>query len=105
MVFIGTDVIVGFLEETNADFEDTYSFIQDTPINKFHVFRFSKREHTAAFHLSKRLKTPSPEIAQARSEALRKLSEQKYNAFINRHVGKQFEALLLHQSQKFFLNH
>lgn len=95
MVFIGTDVIVGFLEETDADFEDTYNFMKNTPISKFHVFRFSKREHTAAFHLSKRLKTPSPEKAQARSEALRKLSQIKYDAFIKRHVEKDFEALFM----------
>lgn len=95
LVFIGTDVIVGFLEETDADFEDTYNFMKDTPISKFHVFRFSVRQHTAAFHLNKRLKKPSPEIAQARSVALRKLSQQKYDAFINRHVGKNFEALFM----------
>ena len=95
MVFIGTDVIVGFLEETDADFEDTYNFMKDTPISKFHVFRFSIREHTAAFHLNKRLKKPSPEVAQARSEALRTLSQKKYDAFVNRHIGKNFEALFM----------
>ncbi len=102
MVFIGTDVIVGFLEESDADFEDTYNFMKDTPISKFHVFRFSERQHTAAYHLGKRLKTPSPQKAQARSEALRKLSERKYAAFIERHVGKTSEALFLERRDEKF---
>ena len=93
--FIGTDVIVGFLEETDHDFEDTYDFLRETPISKFHVFRFSKREHTAAYHLSKRLKTPSPAKAQARSIKLRNLSQEKYQKFVEKHLDREFEALFL----------
>ena len=95
MVFIGTDVIVGFLEETDQDFEDTYDFLEKTPISKFHVFRFSKREHTAAYHLSKRLKSPSPAKAQARSVKLRKLSQEKYLRFLEKHINNEFEAMFL----------
>ncbi len=93
--FIGTDVIVGFLEETDQDFEDTYSFLEETPISRFHVFRFSKREHTAAFYLSKRLNQPSPSVKKARSQRLRVLSEKKYAAFQSKHVGETFETLVL----------
>ena len=53
--FIGTDVIVGFLEETDQDFDDTYNFLKDSPISKFHVFRFSPREKTAAYFMKKRM--------------------------------------------------
>src|SRR3990167_8138694 len=93
--FIGTDVIVGFLEETDRDFEDTYDFLKKTPISKFHVFRFSKREHTAAYYLSKRLKTPAPAKAQARSVKLRILSQEKYQKFLEKHLDRAFEALFL----------
>ncbi|MBP9691094.1 MiaB/RimO family radical SAM methylthiotransferase [Candidatus Woesebacteria bacterium] len=97
--FIGTDVIVGFLEETDQDFEDTYSFLEKTPISKFHVFRFSTREHTAAYHLGKRLSQPSPHVKKARSERLRSLSDSKYAAFQEKHVGKSFETLLLEKRE------
>ena len=95
MAFIGTDVIVGFLEETDRDFEDTYDFLKKTPISKFHVFRFSKREHTAAYHLSKRLKSPSPAEAQARSAKLRELSQEKYQKFLEKHINLKFEGMFL----------
>lgn len=93
--FIGTDVIVGFLEESDQDFEDTYTFLKDTPISKFHVFRYSTRQHTAAYYLGKRLKKPSPEVAKKRSEALRQLSDMKYKQFQAKHINNTFEALLL----------
>jgi len=94
-IFIGTDVIVGFLEETNKDFEDTLTFLKKTPISKFHVFRFSKRQHTAAFYMSKRMQEPSDSTKKYRSKTLRDLSDKKYSAFQRRHIGKTFPSLFL----------
>jgi len=93
--FIATDVIVGYLEETDADFEDTYNFLKKTPISRFHVFRFSKRQHTAAYHMSRRLKEPSSIQKKEGSMRLRKLSEQKFLAFQKKHIGHEFKALFL----------
>lgn len=93
--FIGTDVIVGYLEETDADFADTYDFLERTPISKFHVFRFSKRQHTAAFYLSKRLKEPTPQEKQKRAQALIELGRRKYTKFLDTHLGHTFSTLIL----------
>jgi len=100
--FIGTDVIVGFLEETDLDFEDTYTFLEKTPISKFHVFRFSKREHTAAYYLSNRLKQPTPAVKKARSQRLRDLSDKKYAFFQEKHLEKTFETLILERREEDF---
>lgn len=97
--FIGTDVIVGFLEENDQDFEDTYSFLESTPISKFHVFRYSQREHTAAYYLGKRLKEPDPLTKEKRSKALLALNKQKYANFLLKHLGKTFEALILEKRE------
>ena len=40
---IGADVIVGFPGESEADFEDTYSFLEELPLSYLHVFTFSER--------------------------------------------------------------
>ena len=53
---IATDVIVGFLDETDKDFQDTYDFLEKSPISKFHIFRFSNRDNTAAHYMKKNLK-------------------------------------------------
>lgn len=93
--FIGTDVIAGFLEETDKDFQDTYNFMEQTPISKFHVFRYSKREHTAAFYLGKRLQEPTPLQKATRSRALADLGKRKYEQFLSSHVGHTFSTLIL----------
>ncbi len=97
--FIGTDIIVGFLEETDRDFEDTYTFLESTPVSKIHIFRYSPRQHTAAFYLGKRLKEPTPEEKLKRSKALHELNRRKYRQFQEKHVGKSFPALVLEQGK------
>jgi len=41
---IGVDVIVGFPGETEADFQETYSFLESLPITYLHVFTYSERD-------------------------------------------------------------
>ncbi|MEN9327715.1 MAG: hypothetical protein RI947_523 [Candidatus Parcubacteria bacterium] len=97
--FIGTDIIVGYLEETDKDFEDTYDFLSRAPISKFHIFRFSKRQHTAAFHMAKRLMEPTPDAKLKRAKALAELNKRKYNTFLESHVGNRFSALILEKGE------
>jgi threonylcarbamoyladenosine tRNA methylthiotransferase MtaB len=100
MAFIGTDIIVGFLEETDADFEDTYRFLEQTPISRIHIFRYSERQHTAASYLGKRLKEPTPQEKQRRAQALAELNTRKYRAFMEKHIGQTFEALFMEQQKE-----
>lgn len=95
MTYIGTDIIVGFLEESDRDFEDTYKFLEETPISKFHVFRFSQRNHTAAYYLAKRLLEPDVTTKIKRAKALSELGKKKYELFLQKHVGNTFSTLLL----------
>lgn len=97
---IGTDIIVGFLEETDKDFADTYAFLRKVPINKFHVFRFSKKRKTAAYYLAKRLKEPGANKKQKRSKALIQLSKLKFATFQQSLVGQAFSCLTLHSRQE-----
>lgn len=93
--FIGTDIIVGYLDETDKDFQDTYDLLEKSAISKFHIFRYSKREHTAAYYLAKRLNEPSVQTKTKRAKALAELGKRKYETFVNGHVGHTFSALFL----------
>ncbi|MBI2616549.1 radical SAM protein [Candidatus Gottesmanbacteria bacterium] len=97
--YIGTDIITGFLEEDEKDFADTYEFLRDSPISKFHVFRFSRREKTAAYFMAKRLKNVSPQMKKKRAKLLGDLSQKKYQAFLQKHIGKTFPALFLEKRE------
>lgn len=96
--FIATDIISGFLEESDDDFADTYDFLEKSPVSKFHVFRFSKRQMTAAFHLAKRVKEPDDKVKQERSKLLRELSDKKYKKFQESMIGYTSEALVINNS-------
>ncbi|MCJ7739968.1 radical SAM protein, partial [Candidatus Microgenomates bacterium] len=95
MAFIGTDVIVGFPGETDEDFKETYQFLKESPISRFHIFRFSPREGTAAYFLRKKYQEPLPQVKTKRAKILAELSKQKYQKFLEKHLGKTFPALFL----------
>lgn len=100
MALIATDVIVGFLEESDQDFQDTYDFLKSSPINKFHVFRFSKRTKTAASYMAKRLREPNSSEKAKRAKALIELGQKKYEAFQKKNVGRVTGALFLKKMAK-----
>lgn len=95
--FIATDVIVGFLGEDDDKFEETYQFLKKIPVDRFHVFRYSKREKTAAYYLEKQIPPVSERIKKNRSQALRDLSQQKFNLFLEKMVNQKDSALILNK--------
>jgi len=98
LALIATDVIVGFLDESNKDFQDTVDFLEKSPISKFHIFRFSKRKNTAADHIAKRLKEPTPAEKIKRAKALTELSLKKYYKFLQKNVGRTSTVLFLNNN-------
>jgi threonylcarbamoyladenosine tRNA methylthiotransferase MtaB len=97
--FFGTDIITGFLDETDKDFEETYEFLANSPIVKFHIFRYSKREKTAAFYMSKKYQLPNSATVKKRSQALIDLGQNKYQKFLHSCIGYYFDALILNNSK------
>jgi threonylcarbamoyladenosine tRNA methylthiotransferase MtaB len=87
---IGVDVIVGFPGESNQDFEETYTFLNELPISYLHVFTYSERVNTQAVNLPDAV--PLKERAR-RSALLHKLSDQKRRAFYEQNLGKTLPVL------------
>lgn len=87
---IGVDVIVGFPGETDADFKDTYQFLNQLDVSYLHVFSYSERPNTEAIALEG--KVPATEIAQ-RSKMLQILSEKKRRFFYEQHIGSDWNVL------------
>lgn len=92
---IGTDIIVGFPGETDTEFDQTYNFLQQSPINKFHVFRYSPRTGTHAIDLENKYPQISLEVKQKRSQKLINLGKSKYEHFLYSLINKSFSALTL----------
>jgi threonylcarbamoyladenosine tRNA methylthiotransferase MtaB len=83
---IGCDVIVGFPGETEADFLETYRFIQSLEVSYLHVFTYSERANTPAAEMKGVIPV---EERRRRNQALRGLSEMKRRSFYQAHVGSE----------------
>ena len=88
--FIGVDVMVGCRGETPECFDETYTFLDSLDVTQLHVFPYSERPGTSA--LSIPYVVPEKE-KKLRVKRLLELSDQKTNAFYERHIGQEVEVL------------
>jgi threonylcarbamoyladenosine tRNA methylthiotransferase MtaB len=89
---IGSDVMVGFPTETEADHRATQKLLEAAPMTYLHVFPYSTRPGTD----SARLKPEVPgDVAQQRSRDLRELAARKNLEFRSRFVGKRLSLITL----------
>ena len=91
---IGADVMVGFPGETEADFEESRSFIAGLPFTYLHVFTYSERPGTPA--AADPLPVPMP-VRKERNRVLRDLAAAKNLEFRRRMVGRRLRAVTLNQ--------
>jgi threonylcarbamoyladenosine tRNA methylthiotransferase MtaB len=87
---IGVDVIVGFPGETEADFLETYNFINELDVSYLHVFPYSERENTMAPEMPGKV---SIKDRNRRADMLRILSEKKKRFFYEQNIGRAFTVL------------
>ncbi|MGO9896306.1 MAG: tRNA (N(6)-L-threonylcarbamoyladenosine(37)-C(2))-methylthiotransferase MtaB [Bryobacteraceae bacterium] len=91
---IGADVMVGFPDETEADFDQTRSFIESLPFTYLHVFTYSERPGTPAAMAAE----PVPmAVRRERNRVLRELAAAKNRAFRQSMVGCTLSAVTLHE--------
>jgi threonylcarbamoyladenosine tRNA methylthiotransferase MtaB len=89
-VSITTDVIVGFPDESDEEFEQTYKFLSDIKLSQMHIFKYSKRKGTKASQMENQI---SPEIKQLRSEKLLELNKRNFSDFISKFIGREMDVL------------
>ena len=90
---IGVDVIVGFPGETDEHFENTYALIESLPVSYLHVFPFSARKGTPAFHFDGKVQES---IVKERCAKLRELDRVKRAAFVERNKNRALPSLVQH---------
>ncbi|MCL4160080.1 UNVERIFIED_CONTAM: hypothetical protein GTU68_001424 [Idotea baltica] len=87
---IGVDVIVGYPGESDADFMETYNYLNELNVAYLHVFTYSERANTLANEMDDIV--PQKERAK-RSKMLRSLSEKKRRFFYNKFAGTSRKVL------------
>jgi threonylcarbamoyladenosine tRNA methylthiotransferase MtaB len=89
-VAITTDVIAGFADETEEEFEESYDFCREMAFAAIHVFPYSQRPGTLAFKLPNQVPDA---IKKARVHRLIELSKQTSSAFRERYAGTAVDVL------------
>jgi threonylcarbamoyladenosine tRNA methylthiotransferase MtaB len=88
---IGVDTLIGFPGESERAFENTYRRIEALPVTYLHVFPFSPRAGTPAFHFKD--KVPQAVIKE-RCRRMRALGERKKRTFYQSLVGQCVRVLV-----------
>lgn len=95
---LGADVMVGFPGETEAEFEETMSFIRALPFGYLHLFPFSPRPGTRGWALHAEHPI-APRLVEERMSSLRALAAEKSKLHRARFVGRTLEAVTLNTPQ------
>jgi threonylcarbamoyladenosine tRNA methylthiotransferase MtaB len=92
---IGADVMVGFPGESEALFEESFTFIAAQPFTYLHLFPFSPRPDTRAWQLAQDHPVPPQAVAE-RMARLRALVGAKNLRFRQSFLGRELPAVTLH---------
>ena len=86
-----TDVIVGFPQETEEDFEESYQFVKNIHFYETHIFKYSRRHGTKAASMDGQL---TEAVKAQRSDRMLELHEIRAREYEEAMIGKEMELLL-----------
>ncbi|MEM8800351.1 MAG: MiaB/RimO family radical SAM methylthiotransferase, partial [Pseudomonadota bacterium] len=89
-IVFGADFIAGFPTETEAQFEETLSLVDECGIDLLHVFPYSARTGTPAA----RMPQVNGAVRKARAQRLRTLGQRRKALLFQRFVGQTVSVLL-----------
>ncbi|MFI3329983.1 MAG: tRNA (N(6)-L-threonylcarbamoyladenosine(37)-C(2))-methylthiotransferase MtaB [bacterium] len=100
-IAITTDVICGFPEETDEEFNETLEFIKEIGFAKVHVFPFSLRKNTAA----EKLKPVDSKVIKQRVKQLIELDHELQIEYYSKFIGTQLDIIVEDKHNEFLLGH
>ena len=88
MLTLGTDIIVGFPDETEEDFEKTLELLKTTKMFNVNIYTYRKMEGTPASNMDNQI----PEyVKNQRKEICDKICEENYKEYIKYALGKIYK--------------
>ena len=89
--FLGSDIIAGFVGETDEDFSNTVENLKKSGLTQIHTFPYSIRKGTIAEKLKGHV---SDNIKEYRASVIKQVSKLKFNAFLDKNVGTTHQILV-----------
>lgn len=101
-VALTTDIIVGFPDETDEEFNTTYKYLKKIKFYKMHVFKYSQRKGTRAAVMPNQI---DGNIKEERSHKLIELSNRNEEEFLDRYIGKEVYVLFEQEEGEYIKGH
>ena len=101
-VALTTDIIVGFPEETNEEFVQTYNYLNKIDFYKMHIFKYSPRKGTKAALMKNQV---PGDIKEERSKKLIELSDKKQKEHNEKYIGQKLEVLFEEREKEYIKGH
>ena len=89
--FVGSDIIAGFVGETEEEFATTVENLKKSKLSQIHTFPYSIRKGTIAEKLSGHL---DEKIKEERAAVIKQISAEKFFAFQKSNIGDVVEVLI-----------
>lgn len=89
--FLGSDIIAGFVGETDEDFAITVENLKKSKLSKIHTFPYSIRKGTQAEKMEGHL---PDSVKHERAQIIKKISAEKYELFLNQNLNTVNEVLI-----------
>jgi threonylcarbamoyladenosine tRNA methylthiotransferase MtaB len=95
-IAITTDMIVGFPDENDEEFNETVKFVREVGFSGGHIFAYSARPGTAAANYANQISAP---IRKRRSAVLRAIFSEMSYQYQEKFIGRTVEPLWEHGEQ------
>ena len=90
-VALTTDILAGFVGETEEEFSETINFINKIKFYEMHVFPYSRRANTKADEMDGHL---DKKVITARAKQISEVANQLKIDYINNYIGKSLDVLV-----------
>jgi len=89
-VGITTDIIVGFPDERDEDFQESLEFVKEARLSRIHVFPYSPKTGTKAALMANQI---SNHLKEERAKTMGEAGEYLANKFAEDNIGKKLKVL------------
>jgi threonylcarbamoyladenosine tRNA methylthiotransferase MtaB len=90
-ISLGTDVIVGFPGESDAEFMDTKRLVESLPFTYMHIFPFSARPGTFAAQMQNQISSP---VKKERYNVLNALNIGMRSTYLTSQIGESLDIII-----------
>jgi len=98
---ITTDIIVGFPNETEEDFNETIKNLKDIGFSKIHTFPYSIRSNTEAANMNQ----VNDSVKKERVNKILELSDELENKYYNKFLNKNIDVLIEEVKEDYVVGH